>query len=857
MITDLFVTYGHGKLLFMNIALILLCPAIFYKIIEYSQKLNKFSITAPNVSVDIEVKDDFDNNLINNNYDFIRKIISICNIKYLIFEDIDRFDKPEVFEHLRELNKVLNSKKANFFRHKEVKFVYLLKDDIFKNENRTKFFDFIYPVVPYVSYGEAGTELYKLFINHNLDKKGLDKDFAYDIGLYIQDMRILKNTINEFEVYSIELNKEIKNSKELFSTLLYKNLFSEDFSLLQKDDGELYNYIEFLKEKREKEIKLYEADNKRQYEIIKANDNIIGNKNYVKENVVLAIIQYLARKIGDYYYNQKIEIQNEKIIKENIVYTNYNRLASSINNCDVKVLLNGNTIIKYYNGSHNNITIKDLLIEMDKKDITDDLKKIDDYNYNLIQDKIYKNNKQIEILKNHDFNDDFRYFGYFEEMKKIHKNNKKYVGLLNYLFDNGYITDNYKYYISKLHQGTIFTDNDYEYLGYLRSNQKKINYKIKVDNPRLLIDKKINDRDLNSNGIINLDIVCELFYGKDDKIIENNIISKLLDYENTVDFLYDLSIAILKSRKRHLWQFYKIFIKNNSCWMSINNNLESSSIEKAIYIVERMIQVLDDNTIKEINDIDSFKEFLEDNYIYLKKKDYPEKEKLFKLLSVKYTDLNKIKNKENLTMCIKNNWYRTNYNNIEYIAKNNYIELNKEDYIINIKQGIIENILNINLLVLDKNIPLEIRQEIVISNEAWNNINKFDEDELIKFIQKLKSENLKLELIEYIGEDGAEIISPQDKLKMLYSKLKAENVSEKLNLILWNMKNYDRETIKDVIGGIFGFERLLENRKKTELDNNEEVLELIDKLKTDPFKFNIVFEIDERRKKLKIRGTKK
>ena len=107
--------------------------------------------------------------------------MSTCRI--VVFEDIDRFSNWEIFEELRELNTLLNNaeqlqdKKSKSDKNKIV-FVYAMKDSIFEPQtvtdtdevakgthdraiqeiqraNRTKFFDVIIPVVPFVTHRSA------------------------------------------------------------------------------------------------------------------------------------------------------------------------------------------------------------------------------------------------------------------------------------------------------------------------------------------------------------------------------------------------------------------------------------------------------------------------------------------------------------------------------------------------------------------------------------------------------------------------------------------------------------------------------------------------------------------------------
>ena len=52
----------------------------------------------------------------------------------------------KIFVHLRELNNLLNNDDS--IKRKPIVFVYAVRDDIFSKEDRTKFFDFIIPIIP-------------------------------------------------------------------------------------------------------------------------------------------------------------------------------------------------------------------------------------------------------------------------------------------------------------------------------------------------------------------------------------------------------------------------------------------------------------------------------------------------------------------------------------------------------------------------------------------------------------------------------------------------------------------------------------------------------------------------------------
>lgn len=63
--------------------------------------------------------------------DELRYYIYKKKLKYIIFEDLDRYNNPLIFQRLRELNRNLN------IGERKLVFIYTLKDSIFSKENES------------------------------------------------------------------------------------------------------------------------------------------------------------------------------------------------------------------------------------------------------------------------------------------------------------------------------------------------------------------------------------------------------------------------------------------------------------------------------------------------------------------------------------------------------------------------------------------------------------------------------------------------------------------------------------------------------------------------------------------------
>ena len=154
-------------------------------IFDKKLKLSKIAL----FSGDVEASDQETPSLLNNCLD---EIVYFAKLEYkvVIFEDLDRLGTPEIFVKLREINKIVNN---NIVDGNPVRFVYAVRDDLFLGADaRTKFFDFILPVIPFMDSRNAFTLLKR--------KMALDKysdKYLKDIAAYINDMRSLQNLVNE------------------------------------------------------------------------------------------------------------------------------------------------------------------------------------------------------------------------------------------------------------------------------------------------------------------------------------------------------------------------------------------------------------------------------------------------------------------------------------------------------------------------------------------------------------------------------------------------------------------------------------------------------------------------------------
>ena len=229
-----FFTKTAAVLLFALFAWIITCL--------YRMAISKFRVKEIKLPIDTTVQNGVEevDSVFNRNLDEIMYFFEETGYKTVFFEDLDRLDDPKIFVHLRELNNLLNNDDA--IKAKPIVFVYAVRDDIFSKEDRTKFFDFIIPVIPVINSTNSGEILLQRL--QEAKENGIEHDVSQgcvlDISPFISDMRILQNIYNEFVIYkkTLRMGQELSLSDEqMFAMLVFKNLYPSDFADIQNEKG--------------------------------------------------------------------------------------------------------------------------------------------------------------------------------------------------------------------------------------------------------------------------------------------------------------------------------------------------------------------------------------------------------------------------------------------------------------------------------------------------------------------------------------------------------------------------------------------------------------------------------------------
>lgn len=199
-----------------------------------NSKLNKLNLK----NGEIELKENKeDTSVFNKHMDEIVYFFEVTDYNVVIIEDLDRFNNTDIFLKLREVNQLLNQ--SNSVRRK-VTFIYAVKDDMFFDEERTKFFDYITTVIPIINSSNSADKL-----KDELEIKGfsdLNVEVIESLAFFIDDMRLLKNIVNEYAQYREKLDEKLDQNK-LLAMIVYKNYHPKDFADLHKGKGILYDCL--------------------------------------------------------------------------------------------------------------------------------------------------------------------------------------------------------------------------------------------------------------------------------------------------------------------------------------------------------------------------------------------------------------------------------------------------------------------------------------------------------------------------------------------------------------------------------------------------------------------------------------
>ena len=194
------------------------------------------SISLKNVELSPTATDQ--SSILNRHLDEIVYFFQSTDYDLVVVEDLDRFNNSDIFVTLREINSLVNGYVGV---KRRVQFLYALRDDMFANTDRTKFFEIIIPVIPIINSSNAIDMVLKQGKRLALENR-LDPQFLREVSRYLNDLRLISNIFNEYAIYVANLETDGErslNPNKLLAVLIYKNSYPRDFERLHRGEGHL------------------------------------------------------------------------------------------------------------------------------------------------------------------------------------------------------------------------------------------------------------------------------------------------------------------------------------------------------------------------------------------------------------------------------------------------------------------------------------------------------------------------------------------------------------------------------------------------------------------------------------------
>ena len=623
-------------LIVVGIIITCLFSLIVYELINIQKNRNIFRKINLQGN-EIEIFEESDDSYFDKYLNEVLYLFENADTNVIVFEDMDRFNTIKIFERLREINTLANIQLKNENK-KILRFFYLLRDDLFISKDRTKFFDYIVPVVPVVDSSNS----YDQFISH-LKKGGVfekfNESFLQGLSLYIDDMRLLKNIYNEFMIYYNRLNIIEPDYNKMLAIIAYKNLFPSDFADLQLNKGFVYTLFNSKNDFIENEIKsLQNSISQRQNYIDKLKSEHFDTIEEL--NVVFA-----HKYLNNYNWEHK---QSDEL---NDFVTNY------LNKDRIKEYLSRKQGIDYKKDE------KIFELQQEIYNMEQELNKI--HNKQLFQiisreniDSIFKITTKNEIGEITNFN----------EIKS-----SEYFDLLKFLIRNGYIDETYADYMSYFYENSLSRIDKI----FLRSitDKKAKEYTYQLKNPQLVVSR-LRLVDFDQEEILNFDLLTYLLHSSSNLEYIERFIDQLKNTKNFkfIGAYFDIAPE-LPSYIRYLnMRWPELFLT------ALRENCLSEQQIRRYSICS--IYYSDDEIIESVNKNNCLCEYISNSRDYLTI-DNPDIDRLihcFTLLGVCFSGFDYDELDKNLFRAVyEKSLYEINDENLQLIQREVLEEKNDED----------------------------------------------------------------------------------------------------------------------------------------------------------------------------------
>ena len=463
------------------------------------------------------------------------------------------------------LNNNPNSSDTKVFR-----FFYLLRDDIFTSKDRTKFFDFIIPIVPVID----GANSYDKFIEYFKDGGILDDfdgSFLQEISMYIDDMRLLKNIYNEYQIYHERIQSTELSRNKLLGMIAYKNLFPKDFSELQLGKGYVFCLFRNKEKFIEDEIKQIEKRIADITNLLAAADKEqLHDLDELDALFLRGSVYTVDSKEASYFSTRGEFIRAMKDNPDKVyIYSSYNRRSERI---DIMSAFDELSKIPAYEERKEVISAK---TAEKKETLHDEIRQLDKQKKELASATL---REIVQISKNmaskvftSTYTDEIGVLYKYEDVK-----GNLYFPLIKYLIRNKYIDENYPDYMSYFYEQSISRTDQIFVRSVFDVEAKSFTYPLK---DAALVASKINSRYYAQPEVLNFDLFAFMLDARNENL---STFLEQLRSDHRIEFVLEFwqtdkkkSLLILNINKT--WP---------EIWHEISRKDTVTAVDKNRYIVD-------------------------------------------------------------------------------------------------------------------------------------------------------------------------------------------------------------------------------------------------------------------------------
>ncbi|MBO9508486.1 hypothetical protein [Thalassospira sp. A3_1] len=434
---------------------------------------------------DIEIKPHAteQESILNRHLDEIIYFFQSTDYDLVVIEDLDRFNNSDIFVTLREINSLIN---ANAGVKRQIRFLYALRDNMFVNTDRTKFFEFIIPVIPIINSSNSIDKMIEQEERLSLAKR-LDRQFLKEVSRYLNDLRLIQNIFNEYVIYRKNLVTTLDPNK-LLAVLIYKNVLPSDFEELHREKGKLVGilrkYAELIaKSENSYKVQISELDKK----IKDIEKQVPSNLNELRKIYAMTLISKLPVSLTVVPFNGKQNIPIQSLWNDEVFDQIFEKPQFT-----------------YRFGSQNSRQVN--LVEMQKEICSDktyiERKQEITCERDSASEAIIDLRAKISSIRMRNFNELIRMDTEgSEKLFEVFDENKE---LVKFLVFEGFLDDTYYQYTSLFHSGRL-SPNDNRFLIQIRAfNNPEPDFQI--DNPKEVIDEMRKD-DFRRHFVLNVILV--------------------------------------------------------------------------------------------------------------------------------------------------------------------------------------------------------------------------------------------------------------------------------------------------------------------------------------------------------------